>query len=193
MIKQIENFITNEECNILINWISENVNQKGKINPSEIFSYRQVDHSLVDNVYVWSIMEKYRWKVSQYAMKAFDYEMLYPEYTDLVVWYGGDSMGLHADNFDCGGNKPYVHDLYFRKISCLIYLNDDFEGGETFFENGNNIKPKKGMLAMFPSDCTHMHGVTKVINGTRYTMPMWLTDLSDIYLGRIGRYYNIKS
>jgi hypothetical protein len=192
MIKTFENFIKNEECDILIKWISENVNKKGKINPSENFSYRQVDHLLVDDFTTWNVMEKYRWKVSQYAIKHFDYEMLYPEYSDLVVWYSGDSMGLHADNFDCIGGKPYTDDLYFRKISCLIYLNDNFEGGETFFENGNIIKPKKGMLAMFPSNCTHMHGVTRITNGTRYTMPMWLTDLEDICLQRIGSYCNIK-
>jgi hypothetical protein len=192
MIKKFENFITNDECDILIKWLSENVKQKGKINSSEIFSYRQVDHSLVDNLQVWSIMEKYRWKVSQYAFKHFDYEMLYPEYSDLVVWYEGDSMNLHADNFDCSGNKPFLDDLYFRKISCLIYLNDNFEGGQTFFENGEFINPKKGMLAIFPSDCEHKHGVSKITNGIRYTMPMWLTDLNDIYLNRIKNYYIFK-
>jgi hypothetical protein len=37
----------------------------------------------------------------------------------------------------------------------VMFLNDDFDGGELEFENGLKIKPKKGSLAYFNNDERH--------------------------------------
>jgi hypothetical protein len=58
------------------------------------------------------------------------------------------------------------------KFNSLIYLNDDFDGGEFFTKNGIIIKPKKGMLTFFNGQTTY-HGVKKVCLRDRKTIILW--------------------
>lgn len=41
-----------------------------------------------------------------------------------------------------------------NKLTFIFYLNDNFEGGETEFINGNKIVPKKGKFILFPTSWT---------------------------------------
>jgi hypothetical protein len=57
------------------------------------------------------------------------------------------------------------------KYNSLIYLNDDFEGGE-FFTKNKKIKPEQGMLTIFDGSSTY-HGVKKVKKKDRKTIIFW--------------------
>ncbi len=62
-----------------------------------------------------------------------------------------------------------------RKISMVLWLNDNFEGGDfelhkSVCEEGR-IKPTKGTLIFFPS--YYLHKVHKVTKGTRYSLVTW--------------------
>jgi PKHD-type hydroxylase len=63
-----------------------------------------------------------------------------------------------------------------RKISFVLWLNDDFEGGDFEFHSahikGGVIKPKQGTILLFPSWV--MHRVKPVKKGTRYSAVSWL-------------------
>ena len=63
--------------------------------------------------------------------------------------------GKFTPHYDCGeGATPNVasEDEGNRQFTVLIYLNDDFEGGETrFIHIDKNIKPKKGKAIIFKS------------------------------------------
>ena len=66
-----------------------------------------------------------------------------------------------------------------RKISVIIALNGDYEGGEFYFPNQgiDKIKLKKGQAILFPPYWTHPHGVNKPENNTfRYTINTWLNE-----------------
>jgi len=53
-----------------------------------------------------------------------------------------------------------------RFLIFMVYLNDDFEGGETVFNlSGLTVKPKQGTLLMFPPFWTYLHHARKVISG----------------------------
>lgn len=85
----------------------------------------------------------------------------------VVKWEKGNSLKLHVD--DLG----YVTDNH---IAALIYLNDDYEGGELNFPTHNmSIKPKRGDLVFFPGNKNYAHEVSEVLSGTRYTVPIWFT------------------
>ena len=62
-----------------------------------------------------------------------------------------------------------------RTLSCSLILNDDYEGGEITFLDGE-IKPnlKKGDLLIFPSSFTYPHQVLPVTSGTRYSIITWI-------------------
>ena len=64
-----------------------------------------------------------------------------------------------------------------RFISAIIYLNDDYEGGELEFTRFNvKIKPKAGMLILFPSNYAYAHIAHPVTKGTKYAVVTWIHD-----------------
>ncbi len=64
-----------------------------------------------------------------------------------------------------------------RSISVLIYLNDDYEGGEIEFVNFNEkIKPKAGTVILFPSNYAYRHIAHPVVSGTKYVITTFLHD-----------------
>ena len=90
----------------------------------------------------------------------------------LSVWKEGSWAGVHTDS----------HANYeFLQFSTVIYLNDDFTGGETYFPNQDFLyTPKSGDILLFPSGGTeYVHGVKKVLSGNRYTIAMWHSSRRD--------------
>ena len=64
-----------------------------------------------------------------------------------------------------------------RSVSVLIYINDDYEGGEIEFPNFKiKIKPKAGTLILFPSNYAYGHIAHPVTSGTKYVIATWLHD-----------------
>jgi|TARA_B100001939_G_scaffold86844_1_gene74421 predicted 2-oxoglutarate/Fe(II)-dependent dioxygenase YbiX len=62
-----------------------------------------------------------------------------------------------------------------RDLSTILFLNDDFEGGEFVFPAWNiSIKPEPGLLVAFPSTHHYLHGVQPVISGERVTSVCWM-------------------
>ena len=57
-------------------------------------------------------------------------------------------------------------------LAFILYLNDDFQGGETVFENDTVIKPKTGRLLVF-SNSVFLHKVNEIKEGTRYVIAGW--------------------
>lgn len=61
-----------------------------------------------------------------------------------------------------------------RDYSLLIYLDENFEGGDLIFPNFNfRLRPRAGMLAAFPSDCRYLHGAMPVHSGIRHAIVSW--------------------
>jgi hypothetical protein len=64
-----------------------------------------------------------------------------------------------------------------RYLSAILYLNDDYEGGEIEFPDYKvKLKPQPGMLILFPSAFPYRHIAHPVKNGTKYAIVTWLTD-----------------
>ncbi|XP_050411166.1 prolyl 3-hydroxylase 1-like [Patella vulgata] len=65
-----------------------------------------------------------------------------------------------------------------RDFSAILYLNDEFEGGEFFFAHSNKteqvqVKPRCGRLVGF--DSKEFHGVKAVRKGQRCALALWFT------------------
>ena len=79
---------------------------------------------------------------------------------------GGGFHNWHYE--DCGVEESR------RVLVVQIYLNDDFEGGETEYLYFNKrIKPKAGSVAIYPAAFTHTHRGNPPINGTKYIIGTW--------------------
>lgn len=60
---------------------------------------------------------------------------------------------------------------YICVLSSVGYINDDYEGGELFFDKFNlKIKPKAGDLYLFPSSYIYSHAAMPVTSGTKYSI-----------------------
>lgn len=82
-------------------------------------------------------------------------------------WYPGEYQDLHADGETAGGWPGYN---YIVDYGSIMYLNDEYEGGEIFFPKYDiQLKPKSGTLIFFPSTNMYAHGVTEVTDGVRFT------------------------
>ena len=60
-------------------------------------------------------------------------------------------------------------------LTSITYLNDDYEGGQTYFENGIVVNPQKGKTVFFDGK-KYKHGVSKIIQGNRYVCAFWYTN-----------------
>jgi hypothetical protein len=81
----------------------------------------------------------------------------------------GTHFKIHADH------GP----TYVSTTSIVVYLNDDYEGGELWFPRFDlTIKPKAGDIVVFPSTYIYEHASQDMISGTKYSVVI-MSDYND--------------
>ncbi len=88
------------------------------------------------------------------------------DYVGIVRWPVGTFMKPHVDN-----NNNHPKDIF----AAMLYLNDDFDGGHTIFENFE-VKPEVGKLIIF-SNSKYLHYVSKVEGSERFVLSFWYNTL----------------
>jgi Rps23 Pro-64 3,4-dihydroxylase Tpa1-like proline 4-hydroxylase len=89
---------------------------------------------------------------------------------------------MHILRYDESGHLPPHQDqgVSSRVLSVLLYLNDDYEGGEIEFRHSNvKFKPDAGSILFFPSNFLYVHEVHPVTKGPRYALPNWYHNIKD--------------
>jgi len=95
------------------------------------------------------------------------------------------SHRIHADNCVIS-NDGFCHRedpaYTWRDYSAILYLNEDFEGGEFFFvENRtthrvqSTVRPRCGRVVAFSAGGENLHGVRGVRSGKRCAVALWFT------------------
>ena len=96
---------------------------------------------------------------------------VYPELIQAVIWPEEATQAIHIDKARTT-----------TALTSITYLNDNFEGGETYFENGISVKPKKGKTVFFDG-MKYPHGVHPVRNGKRFVLANWYSkDIENLYI-----------
>jgi len=98
--------------------------------------------------------------------KSFDNEIEL-DYAGVVRWPIGTFMKPHVDD-----NNVHNPDVF----AAMLYLNDDFVGGHTLFEQ-YDIKPQVGKLIVF-SNSQLLHYVSKVEDSERFVLSFWYKRLT---------------
>ena len=101
--------------------------------------------------------------------QAWKFDVTHSNQTDYLKYDVEGHYHAHVDTF-MDPNEPEC-----RKLTVLIFLNDDFEGGKLFLQNGHNkIYPPQaaGTCLVFPSFM--LHGVEPVTKGVRRSVVTWL-------------------
>ncbi|XP_005652654.1 prolyl 3-hydroxylase 3 isoform X2 [Sus scrofa] len=89
-----------------------------------------------------------------------------------------DNCVLDPDTGECWREPPAYT---YRDYSGLLYLNDDFQGGDLFFTEPNaltvtaQVRPRCGRLVAFSSGGENPHGVWAVTRGRRCALALWHT------------------
>ena len=61
-----------------------------------------------------------------------------------------------------------------RNLVWMMYLNEDFEGGETeFLDQKRRVKPTSGTVLIWPAGFTHTHKGNLVLSGDKYILTGW--------------------
>ena len=98
---------------------------------------------------------------------------VYPDLLQIVKWEAGMFMPPHADNANPDGSE---HNMAYRDFAGIVYLNDDYQGGELYFTALDvAVKPRRGMFVGMTASFHHEHAVLRIDSGTRLTMPFFLT------------------
>lgn len=86
--------------------------------------------------------------------------------------------GYHIWHDELNGSNYAIKN---RVLVWMLYLNDDFEGGETeFLYYKKRVQPEKGKLLIWPAGMTHAHRGGLVLEGMKYVITGWFHS-GDIY------------
>jgi predicted 2-oxoglutarate/Fe(II)-dependent dioxygenase YbiX len=144
-------------------------------NGDGIWDNRSINISTMPEDIRISILE-YRIAVKNKILNFFSITSdLYCDIFQFVKWRVGDS--LYPPHADAEYINGIPHPFGYRNYSAVTYLNDNYKGGEIYFTEFDNFKPKisPGTLVIFPGTLKYMHGVTEVKEGTRFTIASFFT------------------
>jgi len=138
------------------------------------------DTQLVDAPHLMpDIIELYQNIVKQIINPSYGFEIRDSEAPQILSYSPGGHYKPHVDGESLW--KAPDGEVFWRKstdrdLSTVLFLNDDFEGGDFVFpELHIKITPEPGMLICFPSTHHYLHGVEPVLAGRRYSMVNWMT------------------
>ncbi|MEH6583873.1 MAG: 2OG-Fe(II) oxygenase [Halioglobus sp.] len=118
--------------------------------------------ALVQRAYAWEVEPFYRCKLRSL------------ESPQILRYTEGSHYRPHADSDVLDQHTQKWKKSQDRDYSLLIYLDQDFEGGELVFPNFDfTLRPQAGMLVAFPSDFRYLHGAKPVLSGVRHAIVSW--------------------
>ncbi|QRA45272.1 2OG-Fe(II) oxygenase [Chryseobacterium cucumeris] len=161
----IENFLTEAEYDHYISFSQEKVFEEAKIN---VFGRQQMNKGIRNNdrlmIFDRAMAEELFGKAVKFLPRERDgYQILnFNEMLRVYKYAPGQQFKMHKDG-------SYIRNEKEKSFyTFMIYLNDDFEGGETEFENLFAVAPKKGTALIFHHPLRH-EGKT-LISGVKYVL-----------------------
>lgn len=83
----------------------------------------------------------------------------------------GGYMKSHIDNI----HHSHGQQFGYPHITALLFLNDDYDGGDFILCDGEyEVPKKKGSCIIFPSNFMYPHEVKYVSKGIRYSVMTWI-------------------
>ena len=154
MIQIHDNFLDVDICNHLINFYKKNKDQSvefgGKNSKEWMIAFAMARKSKEFKLLQSKLNEKSTYINNSIA-----------ETVQIVKWPVGSKQDPHYD-------IAYNH----TTLTSVVYLNNNFGGGETYFTDGVKITPKIGRALFFDGQY-YEHGVNDVQTHERYVVATW--------------------
>jgi hypothetical protein len=185
LVTVIEGFITKEEAEIL----KEEILSRCGPDPRDNYRTYGIDSFEMltrDKGFPWDANDTLR-QVGLYAYNFFKKHYDLDESFILDRAFGNImDKGAYLDShMDFSYSAEHAHDPNKKTFVCGLFLNDDYDGGNFTFYEGDLIsfKPRQGTIVLFNGHSTR-HGVQEILENTRvnvlymfyYTDPELVTD-----------------
>ncbi len=153
----VENFISQQQCNAIVDKIE-------KSNFKIARQYKEGRHNketfLEESFIVQLMRERFEefglFPDSHFVVKDFSLPLEFYKYE------AGDFIKRHSD-------APRESNGRFSKITLVLYLSDNCEGGETYFDTYNlKVNPKSGTALLFQQHLNHE--ALMVRSGMKYVL-----------------------
>lgn len=114
--------------------------------------------------------------VQRLLFEAYGVKFPYAEPCSILRYKEGQFYKRHVDNILLSSRFQEAEEgIPTRDISVVGYLNDDFEGGETYFDRQDvKVQPEAGAVLVFPAYFTHPHESLPITQGEKYAFTSWL-------------------
>lgn len=160
----VDNFLSDDECNVLMDvmvleadrMVAPNaLQQRGKS-----FYWYDIDQEAFQKYRYYKLANHIVSKLNRRVPNLINRDVEI-DWINFAVFDEGTHHPKHVD----GASDRTVY-------TTVLYLNDNFTGGMTYFDDGTMVAPKPGRLFGFDGDRIP-HGVTPVDKGTRYSLAAW--------------------
>ncbi len=181
-VEELDDFLTPEECDRIMELSTP------KLFESKVYSsesdVKDTSHRISQQAWLEDNLDPIIAKISQKTVDVVGKPIQNQELLQVVKYEKGGFFKPHFDA--CYGNEEHCKRMNEhggpRYATLLIYLNDDFEGGETYFPGiDKSIKPKKGKAVLFyDSDANgnvigeSFHGGNPIISGNKWICNKWI-------------------
>jgi hypothetical protein len=168
-IVEFKKFFSKEECDLLINYYESSTEDWQE---TCFYNARVMDPSapMSKNIYPEinnNFFNSLRDKLSLLSEEVFEKRVKNLSLS-AHKWLPGAFASDHSDNSELDGTPNAWRE---NKLVTIIYLNDDYEGGNLYFrDHGISIAPETGSMICFDVGIENVHGVTTIESGDRYTM-----------------------
>jgi len=126
--------------------------------------------TLIDRVWIRLVAQVYKTQG----------KIVYPEMIGINEWVIGGYQDPHLDTYSTQSEHlpNFDPNEKQREWTCILYLNDNFSGGETYVPNGETFVPETGAGLLFQGIYIE-HGVNKIRRNQRHTLSFWFSDNQD--------------
>ena len=169
-----EDAIPHVLCNDLIHWNwnfkpSTYANHKGKLTNSD--DRVRMDEVWIKNadIYYNDVKASIEYVIKKYSKEHPLFNVQHMTDFRINRYSEGGFMSKHVDNIHHSHGQQYGYPL----ASVLLYLNDEYEGGE-FVVADQGYHPTKGSAIIFPSNFMFPHEAKPVTKGMRWSVVTWL-------------------
>jgi len=177
--------LTETETKDLIRWHKSHTHLQSVGSKQDYMGVRKMH---IQNEYIRTLFQKVENHCLGEIFKATG-KVYYAEMSSITSWHNGGYQNPHLDTYShqetAGKSESEIQNMNdgkpSREWTCIVYLNEDFSGGETYFPPsdyypfGHQTEPKAGSGLLFQG-IHHAHGVFKVRRGQRHTIAIWFTE-----------------
>ena len=167
-IWELENFIPTEEIDYFLDmfaFYNPVLQTEFRSEERNNDTYEATDHPDLDNLaWKWiNTANKYYVSNNDFIYYQWNKEPFFlSDPKTGVAWRGKNIIRMYNDDDSYNWHSDHSQSDH-AEFSYIIYLNDDFDGGETRFMNDKlTVLPKKGTVLCFPVDHYHIHKGMKV-------------------------------